>query len=195
MPDDFSQESSISYLDPKTGAFIPFESGDQTFFISKAKGESSNTEQANILDEDIGLTFVNLATDIRLDAESSVNEGGSITYTATLTSTSRSEVVVTLSSGETILISAGETTGSISINAPEDDAYIDAEPLNVFIDSIDGGNFSSVTNLNGTDNPVTTQITDTIDNTHLSLTSTSTSTSTVTEGDAVQPYINKRSAK
>ncbi|NJK42685.1 MAG: hypothetical protein HC937_03190 [Aquincola sp.] len=61
------------------------------------------------------------ATTVSLSATPSVVEGGSIIYTATLTSAAQSNVTVTLSSGETITILAGNTTGAVSIAAPGDD--------------------------------------------------------------------------
>ena len=53
-------------------------------------------------------------------------EGGSIVYTASLTSAAATAVTLTLSNGSTITIAAGTSSGSVSVNAPADDVYVDA---------------------------------------------------------------------
>ena len=51
----------------------------------------------------------------------SVAEGGSITYTATLTSAAQTPVTVTLDNGAVITIAAGASSGSASVPAPSED--------------------------------------------------------------------------
>ena len=106
-------------------------------------------------------------TSVSLTATASVAEGGSIVYTATLTNAAQTPVTVTLSSGETITIAAGATSGSVTIAAPGEDVYIDAGSVARTITSAAGGNFESLTF-----NPAaaTTTVTDTIDATTVSIT-------------------------
>ena len=55
-----------------------------------------------------------------------MDEGGKITYTATLTNPAGTAMTVTLSNGAVITIDAGKTTGSVTVDAPNDDVYLDA---------------------------------------------------------------------
>ena len=65
-------------------------------------------------------------TSVSLSATPTVNEGGNISYTATLTSAAQGAVTVPLDNGAVIHIAAGQTTGTVSVPAPTDDVYIDA---------------------------------------------------------------------
>jgi surface adhesion protein len=56
-------------------------------------------------------------TNLSLSATGTVAEGGSITYTATLTNAAGSPVTVTLSNGSVITIEAGKTTGTVTVPA------------------------------------------------------------------------------
>ncbi|MFK8333481.1 immunoglobulin-like domain-containing protein, partial [Pseudomonas sp. BJa5] len=71
----------------------------------------------------------------------SVNEGGEITYTATLTNPAGTAMTITLSNGESITIAAGETSGSVTVAAPDDDVYIDAGQVEATITGTSGGDF------------------------------------------------------
>ncbi|WP_317620812.1 immunoglobulin-like domain-containing protein, partial [Pseudomonas donghuensis] len=67
---------------------------------------------------------------------------------------------VTLSNGEVITIAAGQTEGSITVPAPEDDVYIDAGEVSVTIAGTTGGDFEKV-EVDPT--AAVTEVTDTID--------------------------------
>ena len=108
-------------------------------------------------------------TNLSLSATNSVAEGGSITYTATLTNAAGSPVTVTLSNGSVITIDAGKTTGTVTVPAPADDVYKDAGKVEVTIDGATGGNFE---NLVPSTVPAVTEVTDTIDTTSVKLTAT-----------------------
>ncbi|MGF6516418.1 surface adhesion protein [Pseudomonas sp. BT76 TE3572] len=114
-------------------------------------------------------------TNLSLSASNSVAEGGSIVYTATLTNAAGTPVTVTLSNGAVITIDAGKTTGTVTVDAPKDDAYIDAGKVSATISTATGGNFE---NLVPNKTAVVTNVTDTLDKTEVSI---SGSTS-VTEG-------------
>ncbi|WP_460094769.1 retention module-containing protein [Pseudomonas sp. H2_E02] len=116
-------------------------------------------------------------TGLTLSATDSVAEGGSIVYTATLTNAAGSPVTVTLSNGAVINIAAGATTGTVTVDAPKDDVYKDAGKVEVSIDKATGGNFE---NLVPSTTPAVTDVTDTIDNTTVSI----TGSTSVTEGQA-----------
>ncbi|MBT9525791.1 MAG: large adhesive protein, partial [Rhizobacter sp.] len=117
-------------------------------------------------------------TTVSLAATPSVAEGGSIVYTATLTSAAQTAVVVNLSNGQQINIAAGASSGTLTLAAPADDAVVDASSVSVNITSASGGNFESLV-VNPT--PAVTSVTDTVDTTTLTL----TATPTVAEGGSI----------
>ncbi|WP_329626416.1 immunoglobulin-like domain-containing protein, partial [Pseudomonas syringae] len=117
-------------------------------------------------------------TNLSLSATGSVNEGGQITYTATLTNAAGSPVTVTLSNGSVITIDAGKTTGTVTVDAPKDDVYKDAGTVEATIKGATGGDFE---NLVTSTAPAVTIVNDTIDTSTVSL----TATANVAEGETV----------
>ncbi|MFB4403652.1 immunoglobulin-like domain-containing protein, partial [Pseudomonas inefficax] len=107
-----------------------------------------------------------------------VAEGGKITYTATLSNPAGTALTVKLSNGETITIAAGQKEGSVTIDAPSDDVYLDSGNVQAKIDSASGGDFEK---LEVSKTAAVTKVTDTIDTTTVTL----TATSTVAEGGVV----------
>jgi hypothetical protein len=105
-------------------------------------------------------------TTVSLSATPSVAEGGSIVYTATLTSTAQTPVTVQLSNGQQIVIGAGSTSASLSVGAPGEDVYTDAGNVSVNITGASGGGFESLVH---DATPAVTSVTDTVDTTTLSL--------------------------
>ncbi|WP_414868101.1 immunoglobulin-like domain-containing protein, partial [Pseudomonas sp. IT-194MI4] len=118
------------------------------------------------------------STGLTLTATGSVTEGGQITYTATLTNPAQTPVTVTLSNGSTITIEAGKTTGSVNVETPANDVYNNGSTVSTTITGATGGNFE---NLVPSTTPAVTTITDSIDNTGLTL----TATGSVTEGGQI----------
>ncbi|MTD19677.1 retention module-containing protein, partial [Pseudomonas sp. CCM 7891] len=111
-------------------------------------------------------------TTVTLTAPSEANEGGTITYTATLSNKASSDLTLTLSNGDVITIAKGETRGQVISKAPGDDVFKDAGPINVTINpSVVGGGFEKLDIAPG---GATTQINDTIDKVDVVLTATST---------------------
>ncbi|MGE8351438.1 MAG: retention module-containing protein [Pseudomonas protegens] len=117
-------------------------------------------------------------TTVTLTADANVTEGGQITYTATLTNPAQTPVTITLSNGSVITIEAGKSSGSIDVAAPANDVYKNGSTIEVGITKAEGGNFESL--VPSTDKAVTT-VTDTIDDTGLSL----SATGTVAEGGSI----------
>ncbi|MDD0982967.1 immunoglobulin-like domain-containing protein, partial [Pseudomonas shahriarae] len=108
-------------------------------------------------------------TTVTLTAPSAVNEGGTITYTATLSNKADTDVTLTLDNKQTITIKAGETVGTVTVNAPGDDVFVDKSTQTVKITGTDGGNFEKLVVAG---NGATTQINDTIDEVKVALTAT-----------------------
>ncbi|WP_397470277.1 immunoglobulin-like domain-containing protein, partial [Pseudomonas sp. DD1] len=110
-------------------------------------------------------------TTVTLTAPSAVNEGGTITYTATLSNKADTDVTLTLDNKQTITIKAGETVGTVTVDAPGDDVFVDKSTQTVQITGTDGGNFEKLVVAG---NGATTQINDTIDKVDVVLTATKT---------------------
>ncbi|WP_410020024.1 retention module-containing protein [Pseudomonas sp. 16FHM2] len=117
-------------------------------------------------------------TTVTLTAPSAVNEGGQITYTATLSNKAGSDVTLKLDNGSTITIKQGETVGTVTVDAPTDDVFIDKSSETVKITDATGGNFEK---LEVAGNGATTTVNDTIDDVNVVL----TATNTVSEGGQI----------
>ncbi|MBN3865828.1 large adhesive protein, partial [Pseudomonas frederiksbergensis] len=105
-------------------------------------------------------------TGLSLSATGSVVEGGQITYTATLTNPAGTPMTVTLSNGSVITIEAGKTTGSVTVDTPANDVYNNGSTVSTTITGTTGGNFEQLT---PSTEPALTTITDSKDDTGLSL--------------------------
>ncbi|WP_345868567.1 immunoglobulin-like domain-containing protein, partial [Shewanella algae] len=105
-------------------------------------------------------------TTVTLTAPAEVNEGGQITYTATVNNAPETDLVLTLSNGASITIAAGQTSGTVTVDAPTDDVYLDGEILTVGITDAQGGNYENL----DTSDTASTQVNDTIDTTTVTLT-------------------------
>ena len=117
---------------------------------------------------------------LSLSATPTITEaGGVLTYTATVTRPSTSDVTVTLSNGAVITIPSGQLTGTVNVPlAPNDSPYIDPSQISVSVTGTTGGGNLVLTI---DPNPAVTQITDTIDTTTVTL----TAGDTVTEGGQI----------
>jgi len=100
---------------------------------------------------------------LTLTADSAVFEGSKgVTYTATLGTAALSDMIITLSNGAVISISAGSITGSVLVPVQGDDVYKDGETLKASVVTAQGGGFASLT---VNDSNVITVVNDTIDTT------------------------------
>ena len=145
------------------------DAGSVSTTISNAAGGNFENLVVNPAPAVTAVTDTIDTTVVALTATSSVAEGGSIVYVASLTSVAATAVTVTLSNGSTIAIAAGANSGSVSVNAPGDDVYVDAGNVSASISSASGGNFE---NLAIDPAAAVTHVTDTIDTTTVSLTAT-----------------------
>ena len=115
---------------------------------------------------------------VKLTADTTVAEGGTVTYTATVGApVTGSPVVVTLANGQSITIEVGKTTGTVTFTAPND-ALTGQASLGNSITGVSGGNYE---NLVADKTPVSTTVTDTVDTTDLSL----SATNSVAEGGSI----------
>jgi len=142
--------------------------GHPLFVVNVTGGEVTPTSGA----ETTGVTFGTTGTQagagtntVTLTDMVSVDEGGNITYTATLDHGAFGDIVVTLSNGSQITIPNGATSGTVTVPAPTDDVYIDAGTVTAIITGATGGSETLVVNTT----PVVTAIPDTLDSTTFSL--------------------------
>ncbi|NBB13208.1 retention module-containing protein, partial [Pseudomonas sp. SLFW] len=110
-------------------------------------------------------------TTVSLSADAAATEGGQITYTATLTNAAQTAVTVTLSNGAIINIAAGQSVGTIKVDAPANDVYKTTATVNATITGASGGNFEQLA-IDG--KAASTTIADSIDTTRVTLTASST---------------------
>ncbi|MFL8992294.1 immunoglobulin-like domain-containing protein, partial [Pseudomonas azerbaijanorientalis] len=85
---------------------------------------------------------------------------------ATLTNPAGTPMTVTLSNGSVISIDAGQTTGTVVVGTPANDVYVNGSTVSTTITGTTGGNFE---NLVPNTAPAVTTITDSVDNTGLTL--------------------------
>ncbi|MGJ0350641.1 hypothetical protein NG773_05835, partial [Aliarcobacter cryaerophilus] len=104
-------------------------------------------------------------------SDPTVDEGNQITIVATVTNPPQTDLIITLNNGQTITISAGQTTGSTTFTNPNsEDVYIDKSTETYTITGTTGGNYVS---LDTSDSSVVT-IEDTEDTTTVKITGTDT---------------------
>ena len=84
---------------------------------------------------------------------------------------SQTAVTVTLSNGQTIVIEAGKSAGSVVFETPANDVYNNGSTVNTTITNATGGNFE---NLVTDPKAAETAITDSIDTTTVTLSTTDT---------------------
>ncbi|CAN7733436.1 retention module-containing protein [Pseudomonas sp. LjRoot277] len=158
-----SSSASVNFTAPNDALV---GGGSLSVKIDDAKG--GNYEKLEVDSKPANTSIIDTAdtTTLSLTATDSVAEGGSIVYTATLTNAAGTPVTVTLSNGAVITIAANATSGSVTVAAPEDDAYIDAGKVSATITTATGGNFE---NLVTSPTPAVTNVADTVNTTHLTL--------------------------
>ncbi|MCP2075551.1 UNVERIFIED_ORG: surface adhesion protein [Pseudomonas lini] len=115
---------------------------------------------------------------VSLTATSTVAEGGTVVYTASVNApVTGAPLVVTLSNGQSITIPVGSSSGSVNFVTPND-ALAGGDNLSVKIDDAQGGNYE---NLVADQTPAETSVTDVQDSTGLTL----SATDTVAEGGQI----------
>ena len=95
-----------------------------------------------------------------------------------MTNPAGTPVTVTLSNGSVITIEAGKTSGTVIVDTPANDVYVNGSTVSTTITGATGGNFE---NLVPSTTPAVTTITDSPDTTGLTL----TATGAVVEGGSI----------
>ncbi|KAA0983972.1 retention module-containing protein [Pseudomonas sp. ANT_J12] len=149
-------------------------------FPTAGIGAAGATTQNTIGGQTTNNANIVQASTLSLSATPTITEaGGVLVYTATLTQAPTSDLTITLSNGAVIVIQAGQTTGTVNVPlAPNDTVYNDPTQIDVTVTGTTGGAGIIVTPPTV---PATTQVTDTIDTTTVTL----TAGGTVTEGGQI----------
>ncbi|WP_421241868.1 retention module-containing protein, partial [Aeromonas enteropelogenes] len=148
------------------GGFVTIDrTGDTT--ISQAGFDTTYNTNAEPPRDALGgedQTFI--STNLTLSAAPQVNEGGTITFTASVdTPVFGTDLIVTLSNGAVITIPVGQSSGSVTVAAPSDSPYVDPSTITVAITGTQGGGFNQIIIGPST----TTEINDTVDTTTVTL--------------------------
>ncbi|WP_337678450.1 immunoglobulin-like domain-containing protein, partial [Pseudomonas lactis] len=152
------------FIDKSTQTVKITETTGGNFEKLEVAGNGATTTINDTIDKD------NITT-VTLTAPNAVNEGGQITYTATLSNKAGTDVTLKLDNGSSITIKAGDTVGTVTVPAPTDDVFIDKSTQTVKITETSGGNFEK---LEVAGSGATTTINDTIDKVDVVLTATTT---------------------
>ena len=137
--------------------------------ITSVSGGNYENLVANQTPVSTTVTDVQDTTTVTLAASSSVAEGGTIIYTATVGApVTGSPVVVSLANGQTITIPVGQSSGTAT-GAVTNDVYQGHATVTNSITSVSGGNYE---NLVANQAPVNTTVTDVQDTTTVSLSAT-----------------------
>ena len=108
----------------------------------------------------------NTATPFITLADVTVDESGTITYSASIDTAPETDLVITLSNGVTITIAAGELTGSSEPQAAQgEDVYADAATSTISITETTGGGFDEI----DTTSTATLTVSDTVNTTTVTL--------------------------
>ncbi|UZE18191.1 retention module-containing protein [Pseudomonas sp. B21-054] len=145
--------------------------------IASASGGNLEAIAPNTTPVSTVVSDVNDTTTVTLTATPTVNENGTITYTATLTgadgkpvTAQNGPVTVTLESGKTITIAAGESSGVLDV-AVGNDVYQGPTTVTESISTATGGNLEAIAPNTA---PVSTIVSDVNDTTTVTLTATPT---------------------
>ncbi|WP_419765586.1 MAG: immunoglobulin-like domain-containing protein [Arcobacter sp.] len=153
---------------------VYLDAADVTNAIDTISGGGFENLVANGSDVTVNVADTIDTTTVNLTADANVTEGGEITYTATIAGDKapQNDVTVTLSNGETITIEAGKLSGSVTVDAPSDDVYSEADQtlsVTASVDSNDGNYENLVVGTGSTNSPVETVVGDTATDTTLTL--------------------------
>ncbi|CAM4118955.1 Putative secreted protein (Type I secretion substrate) [Pseudomonas reidholzensis] len=146
--------------------------------ITNVSGGNYENLVANSTQVSTSVTDTQDTTTVTLTATPSVNEGGTIVYTASVGApVTGSPVVVALANGQSITIAVGQSSGTVSTPV-SNDVYQGHAAVTTHITSVSGGNYE---NLVANQSPVSTGVSDVQDTTTVSL----SATPSVAEGGSI----------
>ncbi len=181
---------SITIADGATTGTVTFTAQSEDVFIDAETATyavdtvvNNGTAYENLITTDtVSVNILDTVDDttVSLTGPASVNEGDTVTITATVDNApSGGSLVINLDNGQSITIADGATTGTVTFTAQSEDVFIDAETATYAVDTV-VNNGTAYENLITTDT-VSVNILDTVDDTTVSL----TGPASVNEGDTV----------
>nr|WP_232482963.1 immunoglobulin-like domain-containing protein [Halomonas alkaliphila] len=158
-----------------------FQQGEQSQTLSITGTEGGNYEALDTTSTaTVATVDDNDVTTITLEAPDTVTEGEDITVTARVDNAPATELTITLSNGEQIVIAAGATEGSVTFASREDDVFQQGEQSQTLsITGTEGGNYEAL----DTTSTATVATVDDNDVTTVSINATVTKTSVINVGN------------
>src|SRR5690554_2387588 len=137
-------EGSVTFASREDDEYLQ---GTETLNLTITNDDGRNYETLNT-EATASVDVVDDAdvTTITLEAPDQVTEGEDITVIARVDNAPQgSDLVITLSNGQTITIAAGAIEGSVTFASREDDEYLQGtETLNLTITNAEGGNYEAL---------------------------------------------------
>ncbi|MBA6100511.1 retention module-containing protein, partial [Pseudomonas juntendi] len=162
-------ETTKSYAAPAQGDDVFKDEGKITVSITKAEVVGEQLENLQIGEPaTVAVTDTQSPVTAQLTVDNTtVAEGGKITYTVTLVSadpslpvTNHKGLTFTLTDGTTVTVKAGEATGSITVNAPDNVYVNDPVTITQGLTKVEGAGADQFEQLNLGKDTVSTVVTD-----------------------------------
>ncbi|MEZ8128425.1 immunoglobulin-like domain-containing protein, partial [Enterovibrio norvegicus] len=145
-------------FDINNGEDVVVDASDTTYDVTVTGGDFESLTSPDSVT--VSVEDTNDTVTVKLTASDKVNEGGKITYTATLEGgVAKNDITVTLANGETITIKANETSGEIDVTV-ENDIYASNNITNSIATVQESGDKAPLEDLQKDGKDVNTHITD-----------------------------------
>ncbi|WEA20752.1 retention module-containing protein [Pseudomonas juntendi] len=162
-------ETTKSYAAPAQGDDVFKDEGKITVSITKAEVVGEQLENLQIgQPASVAVTDTQSPVTAQLTVDNTtVSEGGKITYTVTLVSadpslpvTNHKGLTFTLTDGTTVTVKAGEATGSVTVTAPDNVYVNDPVTITQGLTKVEGAGADQFEQLNLGKDTVSTSVTD-----------------------------------
>ncbi|MDM3892914.1 retention module-containing protein [Pseudomonas juntendi] len=162
-------ETTKSYAAPAQGDDVFKDEGKITVSITKAEVVGEQLENLQIgQPASVAVTDTQSPVTAELSVDNTtVSEGGKITYTVTLVSadpslpvTNHKGLTFTLTDGTTVTVKAGEATGSVTVTAPDNVYVNDPVTITQGLTKVEGAGADQFEQLNLGSTKVSTSVTD-----------------------------------
>ncbi|WP_181164788.1 immunoglobulin-like domain-containing protein, partial [Enterovibrio norvegicus] len=143
-------------FDINNGEDVVVDASNTTYDVTVTGGDFESLTSPDSVT--VSVEDTNDTVTVKLTASDKVNEGGKITYTATLEGgVAKNDITVTLANGETITIKANETSGEIDVTV-ENDIYASDNITNSIANVTETGSNDKLEDLQADGATVTTTV-------------------------------------
>ncbi|WP_284283190.1 immunoglobulin-like domain-containing protein, partial [Roseicyclus marinus] len=157
---------SVTFANPNTEDAL-VDAGTLSFSVTGTTGGNYRALDTSGATVSVAVSDTETTSSVTLSADP-VSEGSAITITANVDNAPGTDLVLTLSNGQTITIAAGQTSGSVTFANPNtEDGLVDAGTLSFSVTSTSGGNYEA---LDTSGASVSVVVSDTIDTVTVSIT-------------------------